>query len=271
MRRRDPNPEPGQQKASPLVLEQSVANYFRDQFRAARATALSDAEGSQDILFAIERFGSHLTKRIGTLDEYRGEVTKLAKCSPFAKYLPDCYPGFHTPLARLYQAVMIARNDALHHGAYARNLTANAVSLVLILEDALMTDARAVGDYMVRNVATAFLWQPVSFVRQTMLENAFSYLPIYLENQGWQVISDHALAVYVRSYKQRDERRQDSLARTLQDAVGNEQLQLEAAYTCPPETTIEEAITNSMGKPMLIVHSADSSRLLGILTPFDLL
>jgi len=42
-------------------MEGEIARYFRDQFRQARARALQDAEGFQDTIFVLERFGVYLT------------------------------------------------------------------------------------------------------------------------------------------------------------------------------------------------------------------
>jgi hypothetical protein len=53
-----------------------------------------------------------------------------------------------------------------------------------------------VSDFMVRNPIQAELWQPVSFARQLLLINSFSYLPILMEESGRKVvhlISDYSL------------------------------------------------------------------------------
>ena len=70
-------------------------------------------------------------------------------------------------------------NDALHQGAFARHLTIHAIDLALILEDALRSfEEPRVSDYMVRNPLFAELWQPIGFIRQQMLANSFSFLPV---------------------------------------------------------------------------------------------
>jgi len=62
------------------------------------------------------------------------------------------------------------------------------------LKDAPM---KRIGDFMVPNAVCAETWQSLSFIRQTMLKNSFSYL---LVNTGaeakpsWQLVSDTALA-----------------------------------------------------------------------------
>ena len=41
-------------------MDRKVALHFRDEFREARAAALKDAEGYQQILFVLERLGAYL-------------------------------------------------------------------------------------------------------------------------------------------------------------------------------------------------------------------
>jgi hypothetical protein len=68
----------------------------------------------------------------------------------------------------------------LHQGAFARRLTGHAIELSLVLEDALRRslDSPVVGDYMVRGPICAEPWQPISFIRQRMLANSFSFLTL---------------------------------------------------------------------------------------------
>jgi len=75
------------------------------------------------------------------------------------------------------------------------HLTTNAVELSIVLEEAIMNGYDRVGDFMVRNTVCAYLWQPLSFIRQTMLANSFSYLPVPTGDRGsqfgnWLQISD---------------------------------------------------------------------------------
>lgn len=162
-------------------MEHDAAMYFRDQFREARARALRDAEAYQEILFSIERFGAALTGKIGTLWSYTDDIADRARGSPLAEDIPYEHREWHVPFPALYEVVRDARNDALHQGASARHLTTHATQLVLVLEDALNEQATSVGDYMVRDPLCAFPWQPINLVRQQMLANNFSYLPIWVD------------------------------------------------------------------------------------------
>src|SRR5947209_98723 len=158
--------------------------YFRDMFRDARQTAFKDAEGFQQILFALEKFGMFLSSKTLDLGKYERDIGKIVSESPLSRDIPEDWRALHFPFDVLYKLVREARNDALHQGAYARHLTNHAVQLSLLIEDALMSSAQQISDFMVHEVVTAKLWQPVSFARQQMLANSFSYLPIQTE-EGW--------------------------------------------------------------------------------------
>jgi hypothetical protein len=151
--------------------------FFRDQLRSARATALADAEGFNAVLRVIELLGQQLGRNIKTLGHYKPMLSGLASVSPLAADLPSQWPGYYTSFSALYDEMKLARNDAVHQGAYARTLTDHAVELSIMLEDALMNEASKISQFMVRTVVDAKRWHPVSYVRQQMLTNAFSYLP----------------------------------------------------------------------------------------------
>lgn len=222
-------------------MDRQVALDFRDKFRDARAAALRDAEGYQEVLFVLERLGSFLTRNIGSLGSYRDSIAEMARLSPLAEIIPDRCRDWHTPFGDLYELVREARNDALHQGAFARHLTIHAVQLCLVLEDALMNDSARIGEYMVTNPVCASLWEPISFIRQKMLENSFSNLPVFVAVGGqgtWHFISDHALAPYLRGEGDRQAR----LTKTLGEAVESGEIQLQPAKTVPPDTPFREAL-----------------------------
>jgi CBS domain-containing protein len=257
-------------------LEHDAAIYFRDQFRDARARALHDAEAYQEVLFSIERFGSALTGTVGTLGTYKEKIIARAKASPLAEYVPSRHRDSHVPFSALYEVVRDARNDALHQGASARHLTAHATQLVLVLEDALNEHATNVGDYMMRDPLCAYPWQPISLVRQQMLANNFSYLPIWDEREEptWRLVSDRAVAEYLRSAPSKNGRdgRKERLAKTVEEALTSPDLALSDVRYCNSKTAIEEALELLGGPPMLVVVDRDNhKRLVGVLTPFDLL
>ncbi len=251
-------------------MEQEVALHFRDQLRAARAVALRDAEAFQEILFVLERLGAFLSNERRNLGQYLPQIKEQAARSPMAKEVPSALPNYHQQFDLKYEIVRKARNSALHEGALARHLTANAVELSLVLEEGIMSELHQVSDFMVRNPVCAFTWQPLSFIRQTMLVNSFSYLPVPVEKGGktdWRLISDFRLGQCLR---RNGKVVKDGLIQRLEDAVKSGQIELHSAKTCYPQDKIEALLPTSDGLPTLVL-SPDNNELLGILTPFDLL
>lgn len=251
-------------------MEKEVALHFRDQLRAARAAAFRDAEAFQEIVFVLERLGAFLSNDRGNLGKYLPRIKDQAARSPMAEEVPTELPHFHQQFEVKYEIVREARNSALHEGAQARHLTSNAVELSIVLEEGIMSELHQVSDFMVRNPVCAFMWQPLSFIRQTMLVNSFSYLPVPVEKEGkahWSLISDFRVAQCLRK---NGKVVKEGLIQRLEDAVKSGQLKLDSAKTCGPEDKIESILPTSDGLPTLVL-SPDNKELLGILTPFDLL
>ena len=183
------------------MLKDDEKLYFRDQLRAARAIALRDAEAFEEIVFVVERLGKFLNPKAEKLVAKKAVLESIAQSSLLFEKIPGCFVNFHLPFTILFDLVRESRNDALHEGAFARHLTVHAIELSLIIEDALMSEMNLVSHFMVRNPACAYEWQPLSFIRQTMLINSFSYLPVLTETGGkknWKLISDLAVAKYWR-------------------------------------------------------------------------
>ena len=200
-----------------LSEEQQI--YFRDLFRNARYAALRDAEGFDATLFALERFGRFLSGCEMGLGKYRSPISDKAKDSPLAQNIPAEWPDFHICFNDLFDHLRKARNSAFHEGAVARHITSHAVLLSIILEDALMYNRNRIADFMVRMPACACMWHPLSFIRQTLLANSFSYLPVDTGTEGkdWKLISDCQLASFLRRGGESDRKRR--LSMTLQQAV----------------------------------------------------
>ena len=258
-------------------LNNEQALNFRDQFREARMVALRDAEAFHEMIYALERLGFLLLGEEGSLGKYKPLIEAEAEDTALAVEVPTPHRDWHTPFSEVYDLVRFSRNDALHQGAVARNLTVHATQLALVLEDALTSKARRIGDFMVRNPVCAFPWQPISFVRQQMLANSFSYLPTQWETeQGtwWKLISDFRFAQYLRvSDDPRGQKRQKRLTKTILEAVDEDGLVLEEAASCSSSMTVEEALPlfSGDGRPLLVHHPMDPQRLMGIVTAYDLL
>ena len=266
-------------------MSPGAARDFRLQLQQARENALKDAEAFDSIIHVVERLGSFCLGSMENLHKYRYAVEKLAKLSALATEVPNQWRNVHTPFNLLYDMVKDARNDAMHQGASARHLTTHAIELSLILEDALriLEMAKNVSDYMVRDPVCAHLWQPVSFVRQQMLTNSFSYLPVQNKERQWRLASDMQVAKYLRGQSVSDLQAADysqvqpkgerdrRLARALGEAVEAEKIELLQTKRLNDETPIAEALKGFDGKPILVFRRASEAELVGILTAFDLL
>jgi hypothetical protein len=166
-------------------MEREAALHFRNQFRQARALTLRDAEAFDEIIFVVERMGMFLTRTVGTLNGYKPAlVTEAERSSALALEVPAPCAQLHIPFPELYDLVQDGRNWAMHQGAFARHLTNHATKLAIVLEDGLMNGCDKVRDFMVQNPVCAEMWQPLSFIRQRMLESSFSFLPVNLTQNG---------------------------------------------------------------------------------------
>ncbi len=263
--------------------------YFRDLFRNARAIAQKDSESCNEILFSLEKLGSFLVNKSVQLDlrnkkdlnnsgklnlggYYKEEIEKIAIESPLAESIPNHNQAqsYHIIFSVLYDSVKDGRNDAMHQGAYARHLTDHAVQVALIIEDALMTGKDKVSDYMVRNVLQASLWQPLSFVRQQMLSNSFSYIPFLNENDKWSFLSDRDIAKYINQDNKKY--RKINLAKTVKQAINDSlnKLNFDTAVSCEHDIKVEDALKLMEGKPLIFIEN-NTNNIIGIITAFDLL
>ena len=159
-------------------------DFFRDQLRSARAMALANAEGFYDVIRVLELIGQQLTGKISGLGNYKQKLSDLASLSPLSADPPTHWSVCHSSFDALFEEMRATRNDAVHQGAYARTITDHAVELSIILEDALMTGASKVSQFMVRIVVEAKPWHPISYVRQQMLSHASFYLPVFTPTCG---------------------------------------------------------------------------------------
>ena len=265
--------------------------YFREAFREARYVALKDAEGYQRILFVLERLGAYMAEKgcheehkhekADGLSDYKDCITALVKkyhhLEKDRKRQPTRYIDCHTAFGSLYEMVMHGRNDALHQGAFGRILTLHLVQLALFLEDTLMTIMTGeIKNYMTRNPVCAGEWQPVSFVRQMMLANSFTYIPVYLkrkdterEESTWHIITDCDVAMYLQPFN--SDCRAQRLARSIKDAIESGEMHIEKAFTAPPDKSVRDVLKLTKGKKPILVKRDDCNELLGIATTFDLM
>ncbi len=250
-------------------METPQKQFYRDQLRSARAVALADAEGFQAVLHSLELIGQQLVRKVLDLGGYKDALSSLADDSPVSADIPSEWPGCHTTFRALYNELRQARNDAVHQGSHARTLTDHAVELTIIPEDALMSDAAKILQFMVRDVVEAKLWHPVSYGRQQMLMHSVSYIPVRRETTWW-LIPEYSMAQYLRGAPSKNVRKK-GLATCVRDAVEANELLLLQADTVAPEDPIAETLQRIGAHPILVVDPAHEDVLAGLLTSSDVL
>jgi hypothetical protein len=272
--------------------DKKSASFFANELRSARLATLADAEAFDKIIHVVERLGYYLTKEeksdqgyYGNLQKYTDAITEFANRSCLSN--PSiAHQAYLTPFSRLYKLVKEARNDALHQGAFARHLTKHLIELAIILEDALRTiPGLVVSDFMVRNPECAELWKPLSFIRQQMLANSYSYLPVVrssddepIPSEEWKIVSDVSIAQFLGPQRSGEDRIK-RLSKTLQEAIDEVPEICVSALVIPDNAQISEALDNLKKQGVMLVkhkdrhkdRHKDSHELVGILTAFDLL
>ena len=134
-----------------------------------------------------------------------------------------------------------------------------------------MSQILKVEDLMVRNPVVAEPWQVVAHVRNTILANSFSALPIKVmsaQAECWKILTDTAL---IKFTKVTDKKVQgDRLGMTIEEALA-EGLRTEPATCVRPESRVDEVVDQMEHLPILVTDATKESRFLGIITAFDLL
>ena len=229
--------------------------------REARARVLEDAESFVSAAAVVERVGQVIAREIKYgLGEYDAVLSDLSNQSRL--HIPDKFD-------RLFRLVKDARNDAVHEGAFARHMAAHLVDLVLILEDAITSTMKTVGDLMVPNPLTAESWHLVGHVRNAMLKNSFSYMPYYLDDgveKGWFLISDESVVGYLKRWRSSKGAYNKARSVTVETAIRDQDL---VAVPAPTLMASDLVPDHQQQVPWLVFD--DRGHLLGILTNFDLL
>lgn len=232
------------------------------RLRDARALVLRDAESFHEAAMALERVGQVLCGQgRNGLGAYRGELLELARTAEGAE-LPE--------VARLFDTVRDARNMAVHEGAWARHLSSRLVDFFLILEQAIMKKMKCAEDIMVRQPIVAETWHMIAHVRQTMLANSFSNVPVLIDNR-WHIITDLMIMRFLRGAPDGKEKKA-RLSSQLEASIRKGEIVPIVARCFLPETKLDDLISAMDVGPALVTDGNSSApRLLGILTSFDLL
>lgn len=251
---------------SPASLTQSQRVEFLARLRDARALVLRDGESFREASTVLEHIGQVIGGKIGIgLKDHEAAIVSLATG---ARQTDEASVG------RLFNVVREARNKAVHDGAYARHLNGRLLDLLLLLEEAIMTNMDRVEDLMVRNPVSAEPWHLVSHVRKMMLTNSFSCIPILKAKTGkdrWMLLRDAALMQWIRSEPNKKKQR-ERLAMPVGEAITNHELAVKGAICCGGEISIADLLTRMNDDPTLVTEKIEGQeRLLGIITAFDLL
>jgi hypothetical protein len=246
-----------------LRIEPAVCRSFLSDLRTARLRVLADAEDVLSVVSAIERLGKWLNPDGDNLGAYEQHLSQLARCAVVSA--DEAFPR-HIAVLRM------SRNDYAHGGAAARHMAHEALRVSLTLEEALMTQNTSwsnikAEDIMVRNPATAERWQLIADIRQTMLVHGFTSLPTLDGSPTkWKLVTDGLLARWLNQPNQPPDGRKKRLSATLEHAR-KEGLQVLEAETAKPGDTIAKICGNSALTLVLV----ESGRLLGVISPADVL
>ena len=247
-----------------------MAVYFHGELREARNAALADGEGYQQILFVVERIGRQLWPDKNALGQFACGFEKLvAKHHPLeGQCLENCEMGFK----QRYEWVRESRNDAMHIGAIARNLTSHCVKLSIMLEDALMAvaDTKKIGDYMTHGPVCTFEWQTVALIRQTMLEHSYSHLP-YIRGGKWHIVSDQDVCEFLWKGNPDGKKKKVRLKKTLCEAIETGEVTPRKATFATSEESVKAVLQRANGREPVLVLRAGHQDLLGIANAFDLM
>jgi hypothetical protein len=251
-------------------MDKNLKLHFRDALRNARSSALLDSEAFAGIILVLELIGNVSGKKKDGLQDVKAILKGFVEKSPLEEAAYRAHE-YHVPFSRLFDLIVDGRNAAVHEGALARHLTGHAMELALLVEDALVSKYDTISDFMVRGATTALPWHPLSFVRQSMLLNSFSYLPVFMkvrDDESWWLISDFAVAAYLRACKTGADRTK-RLSERLDEVINAGFIEPIKPTICESNSRISAILNAEDGEPKLVVGK--HGELLGILTPFDLL
>ena len=242
--------------SKPEPLTEIELGSFLHRFRNARYSALEDAENFTDICFLIEELGCRLA----------GKKLALNDCK--AEKMNFCRQDEDEELSVTYELLRESRNDKSHKGVYARSSTHRALKICIAIEEIIVSELEKQGVkyLMTENPIFAQDFFSVSKLRETILENSFSYLPYLDSEDKFRLISDLEIArvwkilstnksKYIEKFRKHIEidKLPEAGLLKIEDSV---------------ETAIQE-LRRTENRPLIVIDS--EKRIRGILTAFDLL
>ena len=254
--------------------------YFRRAFRTARAAVQADAEAYMEVVRVVESLGAYLEANCaGRTPDGLGKAQEIIRSVLFPD--PDAWLGSsprEPSVAVLFERLLRVRNTTVHEGALSRSAGVHAVRLSLAIEEALMAmlkEDTSVVPWMVPDPIVAKSWHTISHIRATLLSGGFSALPLWWKNT-WYFVRDVAVVNYLRA-KEKDFRCRLHL--TLSKAVCDTSPPLELTpadpkYLVTPDKRLSDLLKTGWPAgdlPVLVVDKDKNDRLVGVLTPHDLL
>ncbi len=233
--------------------------YFRSQLKEARVRTFKNAEDFDSIIYAVEKIGYFMWNQCENVE--RGRYSSLGNSlvkNCFEKLIEQnnlTAQGYDL-FRNSYGILRNGRNEMMHEGSTARKTSAHAIQVSLFIEEALRGQMKKYEDFMVANPVCAEAWQPLRFIKQVMLENSFSYLPV-LHNNKWYIVADYNIAKFLKDRNNQNKKLLDNFEELTEEST-----------TAKQNQDIDYASLNH--KPILIL-SKEENHLIGIVTPFDLL
>lgn len=260
------NPK-GYKKQKELKKEEAI--YFLASFRDARANTLKDSENFKDIIIAIENFGCFLgNNSLNGFSNYKCIIKEFVR-----KFLCDYETEF---FETKYEIVRTTRNESIHSGVFARNVSTHSLELLLIIEEALLSfmsrTSSTVGSFMINNVIVVQPWHTVKIVRNIMLTNSFTHIPVY-HKDDWYLVSETDIIIFL-GVNFSDSSRKHNSVKTIQELIESlayKHQKVTCKHENEPLEEIKKEFIDNNGRPVLIVHSSKKEQLLGIITPYDIL
>lgn len=231
--------------------------------RNARYAVLANSEDWDSLFHAIEN-----VSRLLIPQKQKNKCLKIRLDFLFQIFEKQYNKEEKKNYERLSYLVRDDRNSAMHEGAQARKLVSRLLEYSGLIELGLMRNmSNTIKSYMVTEVTKAEVWHPLRLIRQNMLNNSYSWIPIF--NKGeWYLISDYSVARILKS----NSSNRECIDSKVED-LWEELRPIKATYI-DQETEIDiETLDCTPAKGPILVFEPNGypDRLVGLITAFDLL